>query len=281
MAASPSQTIFFADGLVGCDEWKRFELQQPPDMAPIALLQSLDEPRLSFIVADPRLWYPNYVADVSTTDLQQLAVSHSVTAQLLCILTVEMEPFQVTANLLGPLVINPDTGQARQIIQSNRPYLARQPLSLRSQALTFNDGLVGCPDWRRFVLRQTEDTSPVKLLVSQDLAELSLPVVNPKLVDPDYAPQLSATDRAALGVADEEEAHWLAILTVQAQPLRVTANLLGPLVFNPNTGVARQVVLAHSGYAAAHPVSNGIEQTIRELEQTLREVNRVSVDATP
>lgn len=281
MAETLAKTIFFPDGLVGCDDWKHFELQQPPEMAPIALLQSLDEPRLSFIVADPRLWYPHYAADLTEADAQKLALGDASAAQLLCILTVEAEPFQVTANLLGPLVINPATGQARQVIQSNRPYLARQPLSLRTQALTFADGLVGCPGWRHFILRQTDDTSPVKLLVSQDLAELSLPVVSPLLLDAQYAPQLLATDRVALGVIDDHEVEWLTILTVQAQPPRITANLLGPLAYNPNTGAARQVVLAQSGYAAAHPVGEGIEQALHALEDTLREVSRVSANATP
>lgn len=281
MAEPLAKPIVFPAGLVGCDDWKHFELRQPPDMAPIALLQSLDEPRLSFIVADPHLWYPHYAADLTEADMHKLALSDASAAQLLCILTVELEPFQVTANLLGPLVINPETGQARQIIQSQRPYLARQPLSLRTQALTFADGLVGCPDWRRFILRQADDTSPVKLLVSQDVAGLSLPVVSPLLLDADYAPQLSATDREALSAREGEAVEWLTILTVQAQPPRVTANLLGPLAYNPSTGAARQVVLAQSGYPTAHPVGEGIEQALRDLEQTLQEVSRVSANATP
>ncbi len=280
MTTASTQPIFFADGLVGCEDWKHFELQQPPEMAPIAILQSLDEKRLSFIVADPRLWYPQYALDLAEADALALGLAHPGQARLLSILTVEAEPFQVTANLLGPLVLNPENGQARQMIQSNRPYLARQPLSLRTQVVTFAEGLVGCPDWRRFILRQADDNSPVKLLLSQDQPQLSFPVVDAKLVDAHYTPQLPEADRVALGVVDERDVQWLTILTVQAEPFAVTANLLGPLAVNQSTGQARQVVLSQSGYGAAHPVSNGLEKAISDLEQVISEVNRVSADAS-
>jgi flagellar assembly factor FliW len=82
-------------------------------------------------------------------------------------------------------------------------------------------------------------------------------VVDPRLVDPAYAPELDEVDRAALGVTDDDSVGWLSILTVQNDPFKVTANLLGPIAFNPRTGAARQVLLSQSGYAAAHPLGDG------------------------
>lgn len=126
--------------------------------------------------------------------------------------------------------------------------------TLFASELNFPDGLVGCPEWRRFTLRALDETGPVRLLVSTNMPELSFPVVNPWLVIPAYAPSLTEADRAALGVTDDAELDWLTVLTVESEPFKVTANLLGPLVFHRRTGAARQVILSQSGYSAAHPV---------------------------
>jgi flagellar assembly factor FliW len=120
--------------------------------------------------------------------------------------------------------------------------------------LNFEDGWIGCPHWRRFRWEQPAEMAPVALLHSADLPGLSLPVLNPRLVAPDYAPWLTVADRAALELSDDGELEWLTVLNIQAEPLVVTANLLGPLAVNRRTGAARQVILADSGYSASHPV---------------------------
>jgi flagellar assembly factor FliW len=262
--------ITFFDGLVGCPEWKRFTLEQRPETLPVALLKSEDQPNLSFIVADPRTWYPHYQFDVSAEDLKALGALKPEGLVALTIITVEPDPFAVTANLLGPLVVNPTTGQARQVIQSAYPYQARQPLDLQVQPLTLPEGLVGHPEWQHFVLRKSGEFDPVKLLVSRDQPGLSFPMVSPWLIKPDYQPRLHPADSQALQATSDEELEWLCLLNVESDPYRVTANLLGPLVINPHTQTARQVVLSKSGYSATFVVSGN------EFAQALKEVDRVS-----
>jgi flagellar assembly factor FliW len=43
-------------------------------------------------------------------------------------LTVRTDPAGVTANLLGPLVINNRTGRGRQLVLSTSDYSARHPV---------------------------------------------------------------------------------------------------------------------------------------------------------
>ena len=265
--------LFFADGLVGCPDWKRFKLEQRPEMLPVALLKSLDQPNLSFIVADPRVWYPHYKFDVLPEDLKALEVFGDDDLAVLTIITVEPDPFAVTANLLGPLVVNPTSGKARQIIQSAYPYQTRQSLDLQVRPVMFAEGLIGNPEWQHFLLRKSDKTEPVKLLISREQPGLSFPVAAPWLIEPDYQPQLSAADRQALGVTDDGDLEWLCLLNVQSDPFMVTANLLGPLVINQRTNAARQVILSRSGYSASRPVSGN------NFEQALKEVDRASAHA--
>jgi flagellar assembly factor FliW len=272
VAAVTSTELLFPEGLVGCPEWRRFRLEQKPDTAPVCLLHSLDQAGLSFIVADPRIWYSGYEYDVSAADLEALGVSQAQSLSVLVIITVEPNPFAVTANLLGPLVVNMSAGCGRQVIQSARPYLATQPLTLHVQMLTFEDGLIGYPEWRYFVLRRVEEMRPIRLLISRDMPALSLPVVDPWLIDPAYAPTLTPEDRAALGIMEVSHLQWLVILNVQANPLQVSANLLGPIAFNRQTGAARQIVLTGSDYSASHVIEDTFAQAVKEVE-------RVSADA--
>ena len=118
----------FISGLVGCGEWRHFRLEQRPDTFPVSLLHALDEPGLSFIAADPRLWFPGYVIDLSPQDHEALQAGPEAELLVLALLTVEPQPFRVTANLLGPLVYNPANGLARQVILTQSNYSARQPV---------------------------------------------------------------------------------------------------------------------------------------------------------
>lgn len=132
-----SAPIEFVSGLIGLTEWKRFVLIKHPEGDPLCLLQSLENKRVSFVVADPRQFIPDYQISLSQADLQALRLpEHSKQkdwlengdVSLYCILSVQNEPFCVTANLLGPLVINWQTGVGRQVILANSGYETRYTL---------------------------------------------------------------------------------------------------------------------------------------------------------
>jgi len=117
----------------------------------------------------------------------------------------------------------------------------------------FPEGLVGCPDWREFVLVPGPTSSPAMRL--QCLADESVcfVVVDPRLVEPSYQLVASPEDRRDLEPGDAAPL-ILCTLSVHGQPPTVTANLLAPLVVNPRTGLARQIVMAESGYSTRHPI---------------------------
>ena len=135
------------------------------------------------------------------------------------------------------------------------PPPADLPSDAADHALVFPDGLVGCPDWRRFVLMTAEDEElPVASLVSLDDPAVELMVTDPRLVLPDYVLKLSVEDRASIGLQAEMQPAVYCTLTLAADGL-ITANLLGPLVVNPRTREGRQFVLTDSGYTTRHPVA--------------------------
>ena len=121
--------------------------------------------------------------------------------------------------------------------------------------LTFEAGLIGCPDWRRFEL-ETETAGPaIHTLRCLDAPDVALYVCDPFTIVPDYEFEVGEPDASALELKDPSDALVLVVLTVRTDPAGVTANLLGPLVINSRTGRGRQLVLAASEYSVRHAVA--------------------------
>ncbi len=258
LTVSPAQPAVwhFPEGLVGYPEWRRFELAVVHQRPLVGLLRSYDVPGLELVVVDPRDWLPEYAFEVAEADLALLQAVTKEDLTPLVIADATGEPPQVTLNLLGPLVLNPRARLGRQVVQSGRDYSPAHPLATGGTALTFPAGLVGFPEWRHFLLQRRSPEDPVAALVSLDEPGLSLLVVDPWLVAPDYAPQPAPEDLEALGVADPRELTWLCVLDVPSEDSLegATANLLGPLAVHLPSGRGRQVVLARSAYSARHPL---------------------------
>src|SRR5215472_15700036 len=80
--------IHFAEGLVGCNSWKRFVLLSEEDEdLPVAVLQSIDEPSVALMVTDPRMVVPDYDAALSADDRRALGLGADTKPVLYCTLT--------------------------------------------------------------------------------------------------------------------------------------------------------------------------------------------------
>jgi flagellar assembly factor FliW len=120
--------ITFADGLVGCQDWKQFVLltDDGDEHLPVALLQSLDNPEVSLMVTDPRFVDPAYSAALTSEDIADLDLAENALPVVYC--TLSTGDGWLTANLLGPLVVNPSNRRAKQIVQIDSTYTTKHPV---------------------------------------------------------------------------------------------------------------------------------------------------------
>ncbi|NUN50395.1 MAG: flagellar assembly protein FliW [Candidatus Brocadiae bacterium] len=109
---------------------------------------------------------------------------------------------------------------------------------------TMAHGLPGFPGLRQFVLLPNPGGGPFQWLQSVERGDLAFVVCDPCLIDPAYTAEVRKEDLDEIGLANLSEGFVVAILTVPADPKKMTANLLGPIVFSPGTLRARQVVQA-------------------------------------
>lgn len=99
------QTVSFPAGLLGFEKFKDYVLLDAPQK-PFFYLQSMNVPDLAFILIDPFLFRPDYSIDVSDETMGEIGVASPSECLVFAIVTVPADGQHITANLLGPIIIN-------------------------------------------------------------------------------------------------------------------------------------------------------------------------------
>lgn len=126
--------IIMPRGLPGFPHEHEFALANLPDprLENVKLLQSLQDPTLSFLVAPLNV----EASMLDPKDVAAALAEHSIAqedAALLLIITVRNDPdtgVQITANMRAPLIIDTASRTAHQHVFTNEKYPIRHPLNL-------------------------------------------------------------------------------------------------------------------------------------------------------
>ncbi|MFH7320871.1 flagellar assembly protein FliW [Desulfurivibrio sp. D14AmB] len=125
----------------------------------------------------------------------------------------------------------------------------------QEKVITLTSALAGFPETRHFALRQHSNKSPFMWLQSLDNPELAFVVIEAKRLVPLYEPEIPLGALRELGDVADQGLEMLLILAIpKGKPAAMTANLLGPLVINPATRLAKQVLLDPEKYDPCWPV---------------------------
>lgn len=127
------KVIRLEPGLLGFDEVKRYCLLDWRPGSPIKWLQALDDPTLAFLVADPFEFFPDYEVEISDDDADALGLTDARDLQTLVILTVTPSTKQVTANLLGPILVNTVSRVGRQVVLQSEKYTTKHAVGYTCQ----------------------------------------------------------------------------------------------------------------------------------------------------
>ena len=115
--------VTFPEGLVGLPNLKEFVLVQHRDDSPFRWLQSADDPTAAFLVVDPVIYVKDYSPEMPETASSALGLDAETPILVYTICTIPNgTPRAMTLNLAGPVVINSETRQARQIVIEDENY---------------------------------------------------------------------------------------------------------------------------------------------------------------
>ncbi len=118
--------IRFPEGLFGFEEERDF-LLLPFDGGGLLCLQSVKTPALAFVALDPFTLKPDYVPELDPSDLKAFGVKETGDLGFYVLCAVKNPVSTSTVNLKCPLVIHPETREARQVIMER--YEMRHPLA--------------------------------------------------------------------------------------------------------------------------------------------------------
>ena len=123
-------------GMLGFSDKKRFIILQHKENSPFYWYQSVDDPSLAFVITSPFLFMPDYEVDIEDI-LREMTLDEKPEKSVLELYVVvnipKGSPEKMTANLIGPILLNNNTHQAWQVVISNSPYTHNFPLIAKNQ----------------------------------------------------------------------------------------------------------------------------------------------------
>ena len=119
----PEQNIIeFPKGIIGFEQFRKYVLLEREDSDPFCWLQSLEDPNLAFVVINPTIFFRNYKIEIHYKELEDIQVATLDNIEIFAIVTIPDDISKMSANLLGPLVVNLNNKYGKQIVLSNSPY---------------------------------------------------------------------------------------------------------------------------------------------------------------
>jgi flagellar assembly factor FliW len=126
----------------------------------------------------------------------------------------------------------------------------------------FPDGILGFDYIKKFVvLDSDEDRSPFKWLQAYDEVNLAFVIIMPIDFLDEYDLVISQNDLEAVGADDPNDLMVFAIVTIPADPSKMTANLQGPLILNPKKKLGRQAISLSDKYNVRHNILDELNKS--------------------
>lgn len=115
-----------------------------------------------------------------------------------------------------------------------------------SKSITFEDGIIGFPDMKKFTLifdEEKEGRPSISWLQSMDEPEIAFPVMDPLFVCETYNPSVEEELLKNLGTIKEDNLYVLVTVTVPQNIKELAVNLKAPIVINTDTRKASQIIV--------------------------------------
>lgn len=121
----PRDIITIKGGIFGFQKFTKYIIMMIPEEEPFAWLQSVEKSSLAFVIIRPELFKKEYTLKVDNEVYTKLNVKNKEKLVSYAIVVVPENVQQMTANLQGPIVINPDTKIGCQAISLVPHYTVR------------------------------------------------------------------------------------------------------------------------------------------------------------
>jgi len=123
----PQEVITFPQGLIGFEHLRRFVVMPNDKDGPLFWIQSIEDPAIAFILTDPTNFFLNYRVIPEEREKEPLQAVKEDDVYALSIVTVSQDK-KITLNLAAPILFNPSSKRAIQVILEGTEYSPQTPL---------------------------------------------------------------------------------------------------------------------------------------------------------
>lgn len=127
-------------------------------------------------------------------------------------------------------------------------------MSTESTVYVFENGIPGFEHLQQFAFSEIEGELPMKLMKSVEDEEISLLIVSPFFIYPEYEWELSESSKQELFIHTEADIEIWSIITIPSEPMQATINLMAPLVLNKNKKIGKQLILHENHFSSRAPL---------------------------
>ncbi len=125
IAFEEKDILFLPKGILGFSQLSKYVIIEKDQFDPFKWLQSVEDSSIAFAIVDPALFFSNYKLEVNEKELEELSFQQRKELITYVVVTVPSDPSQISANLLGPLVINSNKRIAKQVVMPSSPYTTK------------------------------------------------------------------------------------------------------------------------------------------------------------
>ncbi len=124
----------------------------------------------------------------------------------------------------------------------------------QDKIITMTTPFLGFPDDTEFIIRSHSKDSPFMWFQSVHNPGLAFVVIQATTVIPDYKPAIPQNIKEELKLSGKSHDTLLVLTIPKGNPQDMTANLLGPIVLNPDNKLSCQILLDPNKFDPCWPV---------------------------
>ncbi len=135
------------------------------------------------------------------------------------------------------------------------------------QKVRFPEGIIGFSDIHDYFLLDSRE-GPFYWLQAKEDPDLAFLLIDPRLFMPDYSLEVDDDDLKSIGIETGDDVLDFAIVTVPEDHMKISANLMGPIVIHRKSHMAKQFISTNDDYTVKHYILEEMRKKSTDLVET-------------
>ncbi len=131
--------------------------------------------------------------------------------------------------------------------------------------ISFPGGLPGFANLNQFTIIRCDQTDPIQWLQSVEDANISLPIINPFVIKPEYEIEVNDDELEIIKTHSEEDMIVLNIMVLPEDLSKMTVNLMAPLLVNVKDMLGTQVMMDYKPLPIKYPAFDALMKYYKSI----------------